>query len=188
MDDFEVLARSRDEFDRRLRAVTASDWSRSTPCSEWDVRALVNHVVGGCVRYGMMVRGASVEETSALRSVDHLGDDAVGSFAAAADEMTAAFREPGALARTVHHPAGDRSGAMLLRMRVVELGIHAWDLARAIGSDETLDPEVVSMLWATLSEMKPTMARGGYAAPPAGTPGTEGPLQERVLLLSGRQP
>jgi len=88
------------------------------------VRALVNHVTGGCKRYTMLLRGASVAETQTMRALDHVGGDAPGSFRAAADEMMAAFPEPGALSCTVHHPAGDRPGLVLAGMRVVEFAVH----------------------------------------------------------------
>jgi uncharacterized protein (TIGR03086 family) len=148
----------------------------------------VNHVVGGCHRYTMLLHGASAEETNALRALDHLGADPVSAFASAADEMTAAFQEPGALGRTVHHPAGDRSGEVLLGMRVVDFAIHGWDLARGIGTDETLDPELVAMLWEILSAMEPALAQGGFFKPSNGAFGGDAPLQDRLLDLTGRQP
>jgi uncharacterized protein (TIGR03086 family) len=188
VDTFEALERSREEFERRLLLVGAGDWDRPTPCSEWDVRALANHVVGGCRRYTMLLHGASSNETDALRTLDHLGDDAAGAFAKSADEMTAAFREPGALGRTVHHPAGDRSGEMLLGMRIMDFTLHAWDLARAIGADEHLDAELVALLWAVLPAAVPELAASGYFKLPERDSPADAPLQERLLHLTGREP
>lgn len=132
------------------------------PGSAWNVCDLVNHVVGGCKRYSMLLHGAFPDETNALRALDHLGEDPVGSFAAAAVEMTNAFREPDALGRNVHHPAGDRSGEALLEMRITDFAVHAWDLARAIGGDETLDPDLVVWLWAVVPAIVPELAEAGY--------------------------
>lgn len=188
MDRFEALDRSRGEFERRVQLVGADDWGRPTPCIEWSVRDLANHVVGGCRRYSMLLHGASPDETNALRSLDHLGADPVAAAAAAADEMAMAFREPGALTRVVHHPAGDRSGGVLLDMRIMDFAIHAWDLARALGSDETLDPDLVVLLWDVLSEMGPEMVEKGYfQAANAVLPG-DAPLKARVLHITGRRP
>ena len=136
----------------------------------------------------MLLHGASPDETNALRALDHLGADPVASFDAVADEMALAFREPGALTRVVHHPAGDRSGGLLLDMRIMDFAIHAWDLARALGSDETLDPDLVLLLWDVLPAMAPEMVEKGYfeAASlvlPAGTS-----LMARVLHVTGRRP
>lgn len=134
----------------------------------------------------MLLHGAVPDETNALRAVDHLGADPSGSFAAAADEMVAAFREPDALTRTVHHPAGDRSGRVLLEMRILDFAVHGWDLARAIGSDDVLDNDLVELLWDLASATVPELARRGYfkaadVAPPAGAS-----LQMRLLHLTGR--
>lgn len=163
------------------------DWDRATPCTEWSVRELANHVVGGCRRYTMLLHGAYPDETNALRALDHLGVDPMGSFAAAADEMTGAFREPGALDRTVHHPAGDRSGQALLEMRIVDFAVHGWDLARAIASDETLDPDLVVLLWDLASATVPDLAQRGYFKTAEGTLSAGASLQTQLLHLTGRE-
>ena len=186
MEDIEALERARGEFDRRLRLVQADDWSRPTPCSEWTVRDLANHVVGGCRRYTMLLHGAQPNETNALRALDHLGDDPVGAFAALADEMSEAFREPSALDRTVHHPAGDRSGRALLDMRIMDFTLHAWDLARAIGSDERLDPDLVARLGDVLPAMVAELSEWGYFRAAFGPPPDDASPETRLLHLTGR--
>jgi len=187
MDAFETLDRSRVEFRRVLAGVTHEHWGLATPCEEWDVRALVNHVLGGNVRYTMLLHGAASEELAATRSLDHIGDDALASFDTSAAEVTAAFDEPGAIERTVHHPAGDRSGLDLLWLRVAEWTIHAWDLARAIGGDERLDPDVVDRLLARLDEHGTGLASGGYFEPATDVP-PDAARQTRLLLTVGRHP
>src|SRR3954464_8500005 len=109
-DPLELLVVANDEFARRLRLVEPGDWQRPTPCSEWDVRALVNHVVGANVRYQMLLRGAATDEIEATRTVDHLRSEALASFVATADIVVECFRERGALERTAHHVTGDRTG------------------------------------------------------------------------------
>jgi uncharacterized protein (TIGR03086 family) len=187
MDAFATLDRSRVEFRRVLAGVTHEHWELATPCDEWDVRALVNHVLGGNVRYTMLLHGAPPDEIAATRSVDHIGDDALASFDTSAAEVTAAFEETGALERTVHHPAGDRSGLDLLWLRVAEWTIHAWDLARAIGGDERLDPDVVDSLLARLEVQGTGLETGGYFAPASGAP-LDAARQTRLLLRVGRRP
>lgn len=140
MNGFEALTTANAEFERRLRLVTPDDWPRPTPCTEWDVRALVNHVVGGNVRHTMLLRGASTADVDATRTEDHLGEDAMAAFVATARTLLAEFRMDGALDRLVHHPIGDRSGRELLGMRIYDVTVHTWDLACGIGADRALDP------------------------------------------------
>ena len=72
-------------------------------------------------------------------------DDWTGAFRSAYRTMREAFCAPGALERTVAHPGmGDIPATMLFDLRLGELAVHGWDLARAIGADDTLDPDVVA--------------------------------------------
>lgn len=186
MDSIDALSDANAGFASRLRLVTTDDWKRSTPCEEWDVRALVNHVIGANRRYVMLLDGAPAEAVDATRSVDHLGDGPVGSFASTAAELVAAFGEAGALTRTLHHPAGNRSGAELIAMRALDVAVHSWDLARAIGAEETLDPDVVEYLLALSYGFDPTGQQGAFAAPVVDSP--DASPQTRLLHLSGRRP
>jgi uncharacterized protein (TIGR03086 family) len=183
----ELLLSANDEFARRLRLVTPDHWTRPTPCSEWDVRELVNHVVGGCVRHQMLLHGARTHEVEATRAVDHLGADPAAAFDAAADVVVSCFREDGALARTVHHAAGDRTGRELLSMRILDSAVHAWDLARAIGADETLADDVVTFLLAYTADLNLGPAQRAFAPPDAAVPPNASP-QDQVLHRLGRRP
>lgn len=187
MDAFDALSASRNEFDRRLRLVRGDHWSRPTPCDEWGVRELVNHVIGGCLRYAMLLRGAGPDEVNATRSLDHIGSDPVGSFAETADGMTDAFREPGALERVVHHPSGDRSGRVLLDMRITDFGIHAWDLARALGTDEGLDPRLTEYLSTALPPLVEELSPKGLFKAAVDAPSADGSTFAKVLHLAGRR-
>ena len=94
MDAFATLDRSRVEFRRVLAGVTHEHWELATPCEEWDVRELVNHVLGGNVRYTLLLHGAAADEMAATRSMDHIGDDALASYDTSAAEVIAAETSP----------------------------------------------------------------------------------------------
>jgi len=186
-DAIELLVMANDEFARRLRLVGPDDWRRPTPCSEWDVRALVNHVIGANVRYQLLLHAAPTEQVEATRTVDHLGDDALASFVATADGVVACFQEDGALDRVVSHATGDRSGRELLSMRILDAAIHGWDLARAIGVEETLDDDVVAFLLAYTADLDLGPQQRAFAPADADLPRNASP-QDQLLHRLGRHP
>ncbi|HEX2551728.1 MAG TPA: TIGR03086 family metal-binding protein [Nocardioidaceae bacterium] len=183
----ELLVVAVDEFARRLRLVGPDDWRRPTPCSEWDVRALVNHVVGGNRRYQMLLHGAPSEEVEATRAVDHVGDDARASFAETADDVVACFQEDGALERIGHHVTGDRTGRELLSMRILDVAIHGWDLAHALGADETLDEDVVAFLLTYTAGLELDARQRAFAVADVDVPRDASP-QAPLLHRLGRHP
>jgi uncharacterized protein (TIGR03086 family) len=186
-DPVELLVVANDEFARRLRLVGHDDWQRPTPCSEWDVRALVNHVVGANLRYQLLLHGAPSEQVEATRTVDHLGDDALASFVATADGVVACFHEDGALERIAHHATGDRTGRDLLSMRVLDAAIHGWDLARAIGADDALDDDVVAFLLAYTAGLDRGPQQRAFAPADADVP-CNASQQDQLLHRLGRHP
>jgi uncharacterized protein (TIGR03086 family) len=109
-----------------------------TPCTEWTVRQLVNHVVGGTRQFiSMMTGGGQLD-----RSQDFLGDDPSGAFRASVAELRALFAADGALEKVVQTPFGPNPAATLVGMRVNEMLLHGWDLAKATGQSTDLDPEL----------------------------------------------
>lgn len=148
LDELEALDLAGRELERRLTDVPLDQLDRPSSCPEWSVYDLVNHVIGGGHRYRLLMHGAPAEQLAPTRTQDHVHPDPVTSYFRWEEPLRTAFHETGALERVVHHPAGDRSGLDLLRMRSLELTLHAWDLARSLDLDEALDAELAGYLLA----------------------------------------
>lgn len=191
MASFEILDRAAQDFEARLRLVTPAQQTLPTPCTEFNVRELVTHQIQSMREYTLLLNAATTGIGAEASESGELGtDDWVATFEDGYRTMSAAFRAPGALECTVPHPTmGDIPATMLLDMRVTELAVHGWDLARAIGADETLDPEVVASLWAfgePLAEILPSLGIFGSGA--SGNVPDSAPQQTRLLDMLGRRP
>ena len=190
MDAFDALDRARGEFDKRLRAVRDDQWDDPTPCEDWTVRTLAQHVVGANRMAVRLLDGEPADQAvQAMVGAEVLGDDPVAAFVASSEAQESAFRRPGAFEAVCHHFVGDITGEILFGFRVTDLTLHAWDLARAIGADEELDAELVALLWERLEPLGPALASMGmFGEGPSGEVGEDAPLQQRVLDVSGRRP
>lgn len=191
MDLLEALDAAAAGFTLRLQDAPDDAWGRPTPCSDWDVRALVTHVIGGN-RMAVGLLGGSPHE-QVLSELQRLGvvmgEDIVATYEESVAEQRAAFRRPGALDATVNHVIGDIPARMLLGFRIADLLVHSWDLARGLGVDDTLDPEVVAVVWRFAEPMAEGMrASGRFGEGASGTLGPDASLQDRVLDLHGRRP
>jgi uncharacterized protein (TIGR03086 family) len=183
------------EFERRLRAVRPEHWSWPTPCTEWNVRQLVNHVTRGNLNYVALLRGGSAADFLRRRDEDALGEDPLAAYRAAARECAQAFGQAGALQRTVDYPLGRVAGRQALAVRTTDNTVHTWDLARAVGGDETLDSDLVAwindhlvQIYAGLSETPtaPDTTHRFFAAPVGTAPAQAASGQARLLHVMGR--
>lgn len=189
VDRVALLDQAGEGFASRLCAVRAEQWTRPTPCDAWDVRGLVNHLVTADTTTVRLFDGATRDDVVALIGADHLGDDAITAYAQSAASQLEAFRRPGVLERSVPHPAFDMPGSQLLDFRIGDTLLHTWDLARAIGEDDRLDPELVEFVWRSLEPLGDLLPdSGAFGAGRSGTVGADDALQARLLDLSGRRP
>ncbi|HEU5002110.1 MAG TPA: TIGR03086 family metal-binding protein [Actinomycetota bacterium] len=186
MDRFAALYAAGNFLAAHLDRVGPAHWTLVTPCPEWDVRALLNHVIGGDYRYALMLHGAGPEDLAASRAEDHVGDDPVRAFRRSRAQVAATFAEPGALDRVIQHRAGERTGAHLLGMRTVDYAAHGWDLARTLEVVAAPDPELVAHLMTLQPLLEWGRERGFYAPPPPLPPGAGD--WEVWLSLTGRSP
>lgn len=173
-----------------VTGVRDEQWHDTTPCTEWDVRDLVNHMLKGHRLFTGILRGEAAVTPGALdpkAGPDLLGDDPAVTYRRAADDLLAEFRRPGALDRVVEVPVGPVPGVAALHLRVVDELVHGWDLARATGQrprfrDELVEREL-EFTRAKLADVPP-----GHApfAPPRPIAGDAPPL-DRLAALLGRE-
>jgi uncharacterized protein (TIGR03086 family) len=189
MEPFEALDVATEEAGRRVREIRPDQWDLPTPCADWTVRLLVDHLVRGNTMSVMLLDGASLDEVFAMFRTADPDADLVAGYAETVALQNAAFRRPGALDRTVHHPMGDIPATLLLHFRTGDAALHAWDLARAIGADEHLDPELTRRIYDVMLPMADAMSgSGAFGDGPSGAVTDAAPVQTRLLDLAGRRP
>ena len=139
----ELYRKAVDQFGGLVEQVRDDQWSSSTPCTEWDVRALVNHIVNENLWMPPLFEGKTIEEVGDRFDGDMLGEDPKQAWKQASEEAVGASAQPGALERTVHLSFGDFPGKEYLAQVLTDHVIHAWDLARGIGANDRLDAELI---------------------------------------------
>lgn len=159
-----------------------------TPCTEWTVRDLVNHLVSEQLWVPSLVRdGCMIEEVGDTFEGDLLGPDPAASWDTAAHSAREALAAPGALERTVHLSYGDTPATAYCAQMVADLVVHAWDLSRAIGFEERLPEELVGFAVEEITPYAGDLEKSGLfgapVEPPAGAD-----TQTRLLCLLGRRP
>jgi uncharacterized protein (TIGR03086 family) len=163
MDVVELHNRTIDGFVRLVNEVGPDQWSAATPCSDWDVRALVNHVVGEERWTVPLMEGKTIADVGDSLDGDLLGDDpaAVASAAARAAQEAAA-----APIDKVHLSYGDEDPPEYLRQLAADHLVHGWDLAAAIGAETRLDPELVDEVATWFAERADLYRSSGAVAEP----------------------
>ena len=124
MDDPRVLHRRAGENAADVIArIPAERLGDPTPCTEWDVRGVINHMVNGNLRFAALVAGKPGPE----RGEDVLGNNPLAAFRGSVGELCAAFDREGVLDQTF--PTPPRSRCMLPRWHPVEGSRHDVRLA-----------------------------------------------------------
>ena len=171
------------QFDRRVQLIRPGQWHNPTPNAEWDVTALVRHLVYEQLWVPRLLAGQTIEQIGDAFEGDILGADPQAAWAEASAAARAALVEPGALDTVVHLSFGDVPAAEYVWQMTTDLVVHGWDLDRAIRADEDMPNDVVT---AVLDQVKPTVADGagsGMFAPPIPVPGCTDDLTELLALL-----
>jgi uncharacterized protein (TIGR03086 family) len=136
-----------------------------------------------------LIEGCSAAEAIGIIEGEPVPDDAVAVCAEVGEAQARAFAQPGALDRICHHPSGDFPGSVMLAFSTGDFALHTWDLARAIGADETLPAELVAAVWENIEPLIPAIDQiGVFGSGPSGTVPEDAPLQTRLLDATGRRP
>jgi uncharacterized protein (TIGR03086 family) len=165
MDVVELHRRAIEAFGERVNAVAADQWDQPTPCAEWNVRQLVNHVVGENRWAVPLFAGRTVADVGDTLDGDLLGDDPQRAWATSANVALEAVARPGAMEEIVHLSFGDFPGHDYASQLFADALIHGWDLARATAGDERLDPELVKACAAWFSGWEEGYRSAGAVGP-----------------------
>ncbi|GAB3434855.1 DinB family protein [Flindersiella endophytica] len=175
------------EFDRRVHVVGPGQWRAATPCAEWDVRALVNHMVYEHLWVPPLLDSATIEEIGHRFDGDQLGDDPVARWEKVTATAIAQLSVPGVLHRAVHLSYGDVTAGEYCAQLTIDITVHAWDLAQAIGVDDRLDVELATRAYHWTLPQLARQTASGLFADPVGVPEDADP-QTKLIALCGRDP
>ncbi|SHG68049.1 TIGR03086 family metal-binding protein [Streptoalloteichus hindustanus] len=187
MDLLNAYDRALAGFGRRVHRVRADQWNAATPCAEWTVRDLVNHLTSEQLWAPWLLRGATLDEVGDRFDGDQLGDDPPRRWDRAAGVAREGFHRQGALDGTVHTSGGVLPARDYGWQMTTDLTVHGWDLARGIGDDDTLDEELVEAVYAAVRPQVDSWQGIGIFDPPVPVPDSA-PTQDRLVALLGRRP
>lgn len=184
-DVIDLHAQASSAFARVLDEIPLDRLGDPTPCAGWDIRALVGHLTE--THRGAAAAFSGIDPTN-IESVPE-GDDPRPAFAAAARDVRAAIRVPGALDRTVAMPWGESPGIVLARLLAADSAIHTWDLARAAGQPNPLDPALCeSVLAFGHAMMKPEFRSPESGFGPEVAIADDASACNRMAAFFGRRP
>ncbi len=131
-----------------LRSIVDDQWMLGTPCLEWDLSELVDHVTGGNWFTAWISTGLSSEEAMTRTMQQFVDGSATSAHAASSvTDQLAAFGLPGVLEQTWSHVAGDLTGRQVLRLRLHDLIVHTWDIEQSLGPPATFSETLAQ--WGT---------------------------------------
>lgn len=176
-----------DLFTDRVHSVAADQWDAPTPCTEWTVRDLVNHLAVEQMWVPPLLDGSSIDDVGDSLDGDRLGDDPVATWDGAAAAARKAFHARGALDRTVELSFGSTAADAYCAQMTADAVVHSWDLARAIGADEHPPKALVDFTGKELGPYIDDLSGTGLFAAPVRPPAGADDWQ-KLLARLGRRP
>ena len=191
-DIFEKASRRVQEI---MAGIRPEQGDAATPCPEWNVRQVMNHVIGGAEVLAGSLEGNTPQGVGGISPDSSYSDETdvaklAQAYADEAARAVAAAQRPGAM--TAATPGGMMTMPQFLVAMANDHIVHGWDLARATGQDETLDPDVVRASYAMMrtpptSRLVEMGRQFGFIGPVVAVP-DDASLQDKLLGHMGRQP
>jgi uncharacterized protein (TIGR03086 family) len=190
----EVMTDPRKNYERVIAqtesvvaAVQPGQLGLPTPCTEFDVRALLGHMVGGVIRAAVIGEGGDALARPA-RADDVPDDGWVEAYRAAAKRALAAWADPARLTAEFTVPWGTVPGRVALTGYGQEQLMHGWDLARATGQPTELDPDLASWVLEFAQRALSAGSRQGVPFGPVVPVPDDAGVYARLAGWLGRQP
>jgi uncharacterized protein (TIGR03086 family) len=164
-----------------IAKIRHDQWTAPTPCTDWDVHDLVNHLVGMNLVFAALLN----DQTPPERGADRLRDDPVGAYHDSSAALQNAFEQPGVLEQTYQGPLGTATGAERLQIRIYDLLAHGWDLAQATGQPANLPEDLAEQALIFVREQLASQPRASRFAP-AQTIADDASAIDRLVAFLGR--
>ncbi len=177
-----VLTTTRDT----VAGIRPDQWSLPSACSDWDVRALTNHLVSGNFWVSPLVAGDTIESVGDRLDGDLLDQDPLGVYDASAAEAAMAFRAPGAMERMIAVSYGPVPGSVYCGHRFLDVLIHGWDLATSTGQDTNLPDDLVEACFEVVDPQRDVLAGSGMFGHELTVP-PDADRQTQLLAILGRE-
>jgi uncharacterized protein (TIGR03086 family) len=189
MELHEMMAKAATSAASVARNVKPDQLAAPTPCPDWDVRALVNHLMFWSHRSELAARKEQAPAGDPLTEDTDITatGDWPETLAHQLNEAAVAWSTPGATEGDTGLAGGSMPAKMIAMMMVGELVVHGWDLARATGQPIETDPATVETVHEMATSMGEQARAGGVFGPAVEVPDSA-PMLDRVLGLSGRDP
>lgn len=190
MDTYTAFERAIASTEGVIKGLRSPDLDAATPCTEWSVRDLLNHVVGTL----WLASGLFADRTprhavapGGLPDGDLVGDRPAEAYAEAAAAALDAAAIDGTFERVHSTPAGDMPGAALAGFTTMDVLVHGWDLATATGQDLSLDDDLVAAVMA-FARQAITDDRRAPLIGPAVRPAKKASATDKLVAFLGRTP
>jgi uncharacterized protein (TIGR03086 family) len=183
----ERYAAALDEIDTHMHAIREEQWSGPTPCTEWNVRDLVDHIVYETLWVPDLLDGKTLAEVGDRYEGDRLGADPVAAWSRAYVAARAAAISDDALAGTVHTSGGETAADEYMSEMLADAVIHGWDLAQSIDGTCAIDPVTAEELLDWYGPFAERMRAYGSMADPVEV-GPDADAATRLIAMSGRTP
>jgi uncharacterized protein (TIGR03086 family) len=174
-----------------VAGVKQDQLSSPTPCSEWNVKALIDHLIGGAQYLSSSLSGNPSAPGDAGGSAPSSGSNAAelaATYGSLTAEALRAAANPAALETRIETPVGEMSGGQFMGILFIDHLIHSWDLAKATGQSTRLDPELVQICYQMCAPIIIEMGRERGAFGPAVPVPDSASTQDKLLGYLGRQP
>jgi uncharacterized protein (TIGR03086 family) len=166
-----------------VTGVGPGQWRDPTPCTEWDVSQLVDHLIAGNQRFAALLS----DHPEAEPAEPEPGDDRATAYRSSAAALRAAFSAPGALDLTYQSPVGPVPGLALVQLRIAEQLLHGWDLARATGQHSNLPEDLAGPALARARAQLGDTPRDGMPFDAPQPEPADAPAIDRLAAFLGRR-
>ncbi len=183
----QLIASAAQETKRVMSRVKPSQFDSHTPCSEFTVKELANHMAG--LAMGSERAAKKLERIAPPDPLpDLIGNDPGTNYAPLIDGATAAWGQSGAFEGNAEFGPGEMPARMAGAITLMEVAVHGWDLAVATGQDYNMRPEVAVAVHETVKQLANDESRQRGVFGPEVHVDCGATEQQKLLGFAGRNP